>query len=122
MNDNKKMLTKVYGIQLEKISVVELYIRTNKIPEYNDVPKEDEIKFSFGHNDYDIENKTILVAAKIEIGLEEISESPYSLKIEIAGNFYVDEDRFPVDQIDDWASRNAPFILYPFIREHTYGY
>ncbi|MDA3898586.1 MAG: protein-export chaperone SecB [Desulfobacteraceae bacterium] len=121
MNTPQKMFTKVYGIQLENISVVELHIQTNREPDFNETPNEEEIKVSFGHSEYDSENKVFLVAAKLEIGVKEDSKSPYSLKVEIVGNFCVDENEFSVSQIDDWAERNAPFILYPYIREHTYA-
>ena len=42
------------------------------------------------------------------------------MRVVIGGVFKVDETKFAKADIDDWANRNAPFILYPYLREQAY--
>jgi len=37
----------------------------------------------------------------------------------MTGEFAI-EDNFPRDKIELWASINAPFVIYPYMRERLY--
>lgn len=113
---------KLHPIQTRNIGVRELYIKA-KIPTSHDLgEKGGTFSMKVSHSEYDHENKVIIVVARVEVGRDDDSEkSPFEMTIEIAGEFEVDESKFPVDQINDWAKRNAPLILMPFLREHAYA-
>src|SRR5205823_3680079 len=83
---------------------------------------EGEFGITDGRTEYDTANHTIQVAVKVEIGKAPGSEYiPFTLVVEIIGEFHIDESRFPKEKIDIWASINAPFVLYPYMREHVYS-
>lgn len=73
---------------------------------------------------YDSDKKIINVKVKFEIvdvkGTTE-PKPPFVMLVELMARFKVDESRFPVDKINDWAKRNAPIIIYPYLREHVYA-
>ena len=84
-----------------------------------------EITYSLqtAHSEYDRENKIISVKVKFEIedakGDEE--KPPFVMLVDLMARFEVDESRFPIAHIDDWAARNAPIIVYPYLRERVYA-
>ena len=43
------------------------------------------------------------------------------MRVIIGGVFKVDETKFAKTHIEDWANRNAPIILYPYLREQAYA-
>ena len=57
----------------------------------------------------------------MEVGMEENTETPFSMKIELRGEFRINEREFPIDKIDDWARKNAPLILLPYLREQAFS-
>lgn len=116
----KKPYSKLHGIQLTSVNVVELFIRTNMIAD-GDAAEEPDLSLKSGHGEYDEENKTIQVGLQLEYGMEEEPKTPYSMRIELFGDFEVDEERFDKEHIGHWAKRNAPLILFPFLREHAYA-
>lgn len=76
------------------------------------------------HSKYNSENKIISVMVKFEIEEakgEVVKQPPFIMLVELQAHFKVDESMFPVDKIDDWAKRNAPIVLYPFLRERVYA-
>jgi len=79
--------------------------------------------FSTGHSSFDHVTSLITVGVKGEVGGEssEQNKHPFHIRIHIQGQFLVDTKKFPVDKIDDWAYKNAPLLLLPFLREHIYG-
>jgi preprotein translocase subunit SecB len=111
---------KLYPIQLANLGVKELSIRAHVPPEGGDVKIGlKDCSIIAGHGDYDVQEKTIAVSLRLEAGGKE--DDLVTIKIELMGLFIVDEKRFPINRISEWASRNAPVILYPFLREHTYA-
>ena len=72
---------------------------------------------------HDTANHRIVVGITLELkeGEEKESELPYFLKVELAALFEVDESKFDKEHIYDWARRNAPFILFPYLREEAYA-
>lgn len=116
-NDHKPFTD--HPIQIRAVFPSELHISANIMPS----PEEDYgsliYSISLGHSEYDKEKKEILVSIKFETNDEE--DQPVSMKVEIHAVFRVNEDRFDIEKLSDWATGNAPFILYPYLREHVYG-
>jgi len=118
-----RSLLKKHPINIDDVFVKDLHIEGLIHP--SEVKDEQEIDYSIkiGHTDYSTEEKFIVVGLILEVAENEKEKyhPPYNLKVEIVAKFNVDEDRFPVEQINDWAGRNAPMILYPYLREHVYA-
>lgn len=113
---------KPHAIQLRKLRVVELSIKTRFGQDSNNTNPVSPNNFllSSGHGKYDDESRIIAVNISAKIGQNE-ENFPYELSAELLGIFEVDPERFPLVHIEDWAKRNAPLILYPYLREHVYG-
>lgn len=123
MSDKTEIMPfKRHPIQTNSISVRELFIKANVFPEIDKELEATEVTIRVGHSKYDDKNNVIRVALKVEGGTEpEKTQSPYTIRVEVVGEFQVDETKFPKEQIFDWAKRNAPMILMPYIREHVYA-
>lgn len=109
-----------HPIQLVALKVLELTISVN--PEFDQEQDLDPKWFALttGHSKYDDENRTIPVKVKAQIKSEE-GNAPFDLLVELLGIFEVDDQRFPITFVEDWARRNAPLILYPYLREQVYS-
>lgn len=112
---------KLHAIQLTELNVVELHIRVNESPSSDDEGDKKNFRLATGNSEYDDKNQCIYVGVKLEVGMEENANSPFSMKIELGGLFKVDESRFSRDNIKDWAQRNAPLVLFPYLREHAFA-
>lgn len=114
---------KLHSIQLVNVTVIELFIKANQRPENSHYPEKLKYSLLVGHTSYDQKTESIRVAIKIEIGTDKEQEDyPYSMRVELSGEFCItDESAFPMEHINDWAKRNAPILLYPYIREHVYA-
>lgn len=121
MTDNGKEYIKLHSIQLNKVGVVKLFIHAVKEPNPELEASCEEVPIRVGHTDYDPESKTIWVSLQIEIDAEKNEDLPFSLEVEIIGEFIVDDKNFPLEHIEDWARRNAPMILQPYLREQVYS-
>ena len=113
----------LHPIQLISLNVLELYIKVHQPPESADL-KLDEKGFSLrsGRSEYDEENHIIQIGVKLEIGEEkEDQKNPFTMRVVLAGVFKVDETKFSKTHIQDWAKRNAPIILYPYLREQVFA-
>jgi preprotein translocase subunit SecB len=117
----KRMTRKLHAIQLESIKVIELFIRSNQAPDPNIEPQHSDFSLSNSHNPYDADAKRIRVISSVEIGMAKQPTTPYSMRVSLVGFFRVDDQEFDVAHIDDWADKNAPLILYPFLREHVFA-
>jgi preprotein translocase subunit SecB len=110
-----------HPIQIESVDVVELYIKMNE-PAYKDlVVNLNQMSFTVARTEYDIENKVIMVGLICELEDTEEISLPFNLRVELFGIFSVNEEKFDIPNINDWAERNAPFILYPYLREQIYS-
>jgi len=114
----KKELT-LHAIQLKEIKVVELSIKANEPISEQDIQRAD-FSLMAGRSEYNTNDHTIVVAVKIEVG-DDSTPSPYKLKAELLGIFCVDEAQFDIKYINEFAEKNAPIILYPYLREHVYS-
>jgi preprotein translocase subunit SecB len=112
-----------YPIQANFIAVRELYIKSHVPP--NQRAQVDSAKFILktAHSSYDEVRHVIEVGAIIEYGIETKADEvvPYELRAHIMGQFKVDETHFKKEKIDLWARINAPYILYPYLREHVFA-
>jgi preprotein translocase subunit SecB len=120
-NGKESRYRKLHAIQLIELNVQELYIKANEPPDPASEIDKKGFQFATGYSAYDKQSQCIQVAVKLEIGMEEDTKSPISMRIELGGVFKVDESEFPQEQVNDWARRNAPLILYPYVREHAFA-
>jgi preprotein translocase subunit SecB len=116
-----------HAIQLKGIAIKELFIRINSY-EQNDNNNEIDRRFklSIGHSEFDRELGEMDVGIVVNIGNPSDHEgdekkSEFDLKVHLLAKFSVDQNRFPIEQIDHWAENNAPLVLYPYIREHVHA-
>ena len=115
---------KVYHpIQLQAVFVRELSIKAHILPEQEQEGSVPTYVLQTGYSNYDEEKKTVSVGVQVVVDESQKSELPlpYTLKIEVLGQFVVDDDEFPKEKISDWAQRNAPLILLPYARELVYA-
>jgi preprotein translocase subunit SecB len=111
-----------HAIQLLNITVDELYIKTLDRQNADDESFSREFSLTVGRSDYDAEKKMISVRLLMEMMPEEGTEDrPFEMRIAVAGHFEVDEERFPIAEINNFAEKNAPIILIPYIREQAYA-
>lgn len=118
MSGNKK-LNKKHAIQLQDLKVLQLSIVVRSSSQA--IPAVEEFHLYHGHSTYDNEKGIIAVKLGVEIDSEIDEKSPFDLKVEILGFFKVDKNNFNIDYLEDWAARNAPLVLYPYIREQVYS-
>jgi preprotein translocase subunit SecB len=113
---------KLYPIQANFIVVRELYLKANVLPSEQIEMEEGNLTFRTGHGTYDPEKHVIDVGAFVETN-DELGgeEGPFSLRVHLLGQFAVDESNFPKDKVEHWARMNAPFILFPYLREHVFA-
>ncbi len=113
---------KPHPIQLTSLGVRELSIISNVAPDADIEANVSTCSIKIGSTNYDNKDKTIAVSLRLEVGTgNEETEAPFIMKIELVGFFEVDESRFLVEHVSDWAFKNAPFILFPYLREHAFG-
>jgi preprotein translocase subunit SecB len=110
-----------HPIQLRSLNVRELHAKTHIPPDAIEDVDVGAYSISVGHSDFDEKIKNIQVGVKLEAGSDDPDDAPFSLTIELVGDFQVDDERFPVDHLDNWARENAPYILLPYLREHVYA-
>lgn len=108
-----------HPIQLRALNVRELHIETHVPAESIGEIESSAYSILVGHGDYD--GETVQVGVKLNAGDEDPAEAPFALAAELVGEFEVDEDRFPVERLGDWARENAPYILLPYLREHVFA-
>jgi preprotein translocase subunit SecB len=109
----------LHAIQLASIETRELFIRINERTDKDLIPiYKEAIEMASAHSDFNKEENTVNVGLRLSLGMEDETELPVSIRIEVIGTFTVDTDEFDEGKIEEWADKNAPFILYPFIREN----
>lgn len=120
MSDN--FFKALHAIQLEAIQTRELFIRLNGQIN-SDIASiyKDQIQIESGHSTFNKEEKSISVGLRLSLGMDEDTDLPISIRIEVMGLFNVNTDEFPEEHIESWAVKNAPMILYPFVREHGFS-
>jgi preprotein translocase subunit SecB len=120
--DENSLDLQPHPLQAEFILPVELYIKANVVPSGSTRYEGVEPRFSIAYSDYDRERKQIHIRVQTEMGKEDDEGSiPFHLRVELLGSFIVDETRFPVDRLTEWAQRNSVFLFYPYLREHVFA-
>jgi preprotein translocase subunit SecB len=111
-----------HPVQLINITVDELHLKKLDHQEADDDSYPREFSLTVGRSDYDAEKKMISVRLLMEMMPEEgANDRPFEMRIAVAGHFEVDEDNFPIKEINKFAEVNAPIILVPYIREQAYA-
>lgn len=122
MPEKKDFNPNLHPIQLISLNIEELSIKVKKHPQSADLTSGSEgFNLRTGHSEYDDKNHIIRVGIKLEVKGKEGQESPFDMKVVIGGVFKVDETKFEKANIEDWANRNAPLILYPYLREQAFA-
>jgi len=113
----------VYPIQANFVAVRELYIKSHVPPNQRVKANPENFIMKTAHSAYDEASHLIEIGVIIEYGIETKPDEviPYSLRAHIMGQFKVDETKFKKEKIDLWARINAPYILYPYLREHVFA-
>lgn len=121
MPEKKEFNPNLHPIQLISLNVDELFIKVRKHPQSADLTSDSgEFNLRIGHSEYDEKEHIIQVGIKLEVKGKTGHEAPFDMRVVMSGVFKVDETKFAKANIDDWANRNAPFILYPYLREQAY--
>lgn len=119
---SEKLFKALHAIQLSSVQTRELFFRLNgSIDEDFEALCKEHLELRSAHAEFNKEDKTIHVGLRLSLGMGKETKLPISMRVEVVGTFTVNTNDFPEDKIDDWATQNAPIILYPFIREHSYA-
>ncbi|AKU62591.1 hypothetical protein ADJ80_01860 [Aggregatibacter aphrophilus] len=112
-------MSKLHPIQLEEILVEELELKIRDIKKAREEDITSEFSLKTGHSNYNSESKVLYVGVIGEINADS-DNAPVYLKVKLHGVFSVGEN-FPSEFVNDWAEKNAPLILVPFVRENIYS-
>lgn len=124
MGKDKKLSMKLHPIQMVSLGVKELYIVAHEPPDLSigvDTEEGGVCSIMVGHGEFNEVDKTISVGLKLEIGESQDTKTPFSLRIELIGTFKVDDSQFKTEHLFDWAHRNAPYVMMPYLREHAFS-
>jgi preprotein translocase subunit SecB len=110
---------KLHAIQLNELRVTELSIQVDlSVP--RDAPL-GSFSIETARSSYDADDHRVQVKMRVLMGKEQDEKAPFQLAVELYGLFEVDEAKFDVQFVEDWAEKNAPLVLYPYLREQVYG-
>ncbi|MEI7812127.1 MAG: protein-export chaperone SecB [Ignavibacteria bacterium] len=121
MDEPKTFQMNNHPIQLKSLNVKELSITTMSFPD--DIPEYETIDYEIGIgvSHFDKKSSFIKVGMSLRIGCEDNPITyPFKIKVELIGLFFVDQLNFDFNNVEDWANKSAPFILFPYLREHVY--
>lgn len=115
-----------HPIQLFDIEILHLSFEKGGLEAESSVddgdPDKGHFKFFHAHSNYNEEHKTFAVKVKATVdNSASEDEVPYTINVEILGGFRVDDESFPLESIPSFAERNAPLVLYPYLREQVFG-
>lgn len=113
----------MHAIQLEDITVTKLSLIVVKPKAALNFEGEINLKIEVGTPEFKEDNPNISVAIRIQAQptVEEGSESPFTIEVDLMGHFKVDYSKFKYEHLKRWSKVNAPFLLLPYAREHIYG-
>jgi preprotein translocase subunit SecB len=111
----------LHPVQLVFISIRELHFRAKRPLDPRSPPDYGgQFKFNHHHSDFKGEFKQIQVSFQVEMGSPETPNEWFELRVDIVGQFEVDTSKLPAEKVPQWAANAAPFVLYPFVRQHVY--
>ncbi len=122
-----------HPIQLNEIAVSKLSVVINDHDKALDYQGSVSMQMAIGKSDFSLEEKSISIGLRVKVGPVNSEDSTdfdsygsdggciFLVEVELYGNFVVDLDRFQQKHIEPWSRINAPFLLFPYVREHVYG-
>jgi len=117
-----------HPIQLEHISISKIDFVGYRSALQGDVAGESSVNVNFKYSPYNIDQKAIMLMGEATIGsklespsLETVKENPFYLYVRIHGFFTADESQVDAGYADSFASKNAPTLMYPYLREHVHS-
>lgn len=123
---SKKGSFDYHPIQMVDIDVLEITYKrkeqdSNLESDNDESPEENHFRFFHAHSK--LNNETQSFAVKVKAVVSSSSDEmvvPYTITAELQGTFEVHES-FPRAGVEVFAERNAPLILYPYLREQVFG-
>lgn len=122
-----------HPIQLKEIAVSKLSIIINNHEKSIDYQGAVSMRMALGTSGFSVKERHISVGLRVKVepvpaddtsAVESLKDSEkliFSLEVELQGHFVVDLDKFHQKHIEPWSKINAPFLLFPYVREHVYG-
>jgi Preprotein translocase subunit SecB len=133
MEKGPKLELQDYPVQLNFLAVRELFIESFVPPSPDYVMSETSVEYLINRAPYEAQRRAIQIGMTAKIGGDEVPNPElveryrqqgkplFRLRVHIMGDFRVDEATFPMEKLLRWSSVNAPFILYPFLREQVFA-
>jgi preprotein translocase subunit SecB len=112
----------LYPVQPTFITVREVHFIALRPPSENDRIDESSVRITQTASQFNEETNRVQVTLTAEFGFEntpDVEPPPFAVKLSMVGEFVI-EDSFPREKIQLWASRNAPFVIFPYLRERLY--
>ena len=117
-----------HPIQLEHIGLSNIEFTGYRNGSPDDVIKGSNVEVKFSYAPYDNENKSLMIIGEATVGrmleeftAESIEENPFYLRVRLHGFFSVDDQKFDITYANTFAGKNAPILIYPYLREHVYS-
>lgn len=133
MGNEPRLELQDYPVQLNFLAVRELFIESFVPPSPDYVMSETSVDYLINRSPYDASRHSIQIGVTAKIGGDETPDAAvieqlktegkplFRLRVSILGDFRVDEAKFPMEKLIRWSDINAPFILYPFLREQIFA-
>lgn len=110
---------RVHPIRLLRVSPKKLCIEANEPPDpEKGIDELNNVSIRVGHTEYDKKKKQFAIS--VQISTSKDPNLPYSLEVDLRAIFEVDEKKFDVQYVEDWARRGSIYVLAPFVREYMY--
>ena len=113
-----------HPIQLSHLGIAEFSFKSTRPPRPSDTVPPDTVEIKI-NNALNQEHKELQVSIRASVGqkdkLEENLETlPYYFTVRVVGTFHI-TDKFPMEHVKRWAEENAPFVIFPYLREIVYS-
>lgn len=126
---DEKSKYKVHPIQLIDVKVLKLNFELFATEDVSAESSKGPETFRFQHTHSTIDEDEKRFAVKVRALLDDTSadsdnesDTKWKMEIELVGLFeYQSHEDFSIDRLEAFAERNAPLILYPYLREHVYS-
>jgi preprotein translocase subunit SecB len=112
----------LYPIQPVFIVVREVHLISHRPPRQTDHIDESRVQITHLISEFNEEEKQIQVTLCATLGSESPNQTPnlpFFLRVSVTGQFSI-SDSFPREKIKLWANVNAPYVIYPYLRERFY--
>lgn len=110
-----------HPIQIVALNVLELSSKVHK-PVESEEADGSQYTISVAHSEFEEEESIFFAKMRVSMGKEENGDDfPFSICVEVEGVFTVNKELFPVDKVEHFAANNAPYLLYPYVRENFHA-